>query len=131
MPLEYGFQLPWRPVACEETYYSYIARHELYSATRYEAAPLDEDQEQDPGRWCSPSAWGWGQESWHIISQWVWNLRLELGHHLQPEPVRSTKCAPAQPAAPASVSNALAPVQGYRPAEPGQSWKRGRFSGRG
>jgi hypothetical protein len=57
-------------------------------------------------------------------------LALELGYHLQPEPVRSTEFAPALPAAPARASNAPAPAQGYRPAEPGQSWKQGRFSGR-
>src|SRR5437763_10085893 len=44
----------------------------------FENALADEDVEQDPDRWCSHSAWG--QEAWHIISQWVWNLRLELGH---------------------------------------------------
>lgn len=94
----------------------------------FETALADEDQEQEPDRWCSHAAWG--QECWQVISQWVWNLRLELGHHLQPEPVRSTEFAPALPAAPASASNAPAPVQGYRPAEPSQSWKQGRFSGR-
>jgi hypothetical protein len=94
----------------------------------FESALSDEDQEQEPDRWCSQRACG--QECWQIISQWVWNLRLELGHHLQPEPVRSTEFAPALPAAPTSASNAPAPAQGYRPAEPGQSWKQGRFSGR-
>lgn len=93
----------------------------------FEPALADEDQEQDPDRWCSQRACG--QECWQIISQWVWNLRLELGHHLQPEPARSTEFAPALPAAPVSASNALAPAQGYRAAEPGQSWKQGRFSG--
>ncbi len=33
----------------------------------------DEDNEQDPDRWCSHSAWG--QECWQWVSQWVWNLR--------------------------------------------------------
>src|SRR6267154_4769672 len=51
----------------------------------FEPALSDEDQELDPDRWCSHSAWG--QEAWQIVSQWVWNLRLELGHQLQPEPV--------------------------------------------
>lgn len=45
----------------------------------------DEDREQDPGRWCSHAAWG--QEAWHVISQRVWNLRLELGHQLEPTPL--------------------------------------------
>jgi hypothetical protein len=94
----------------------------------FEPTLWDEDQEQDPDRWCSHSACG--QECWQIVSQWVWNLRLELGHHLQPEPLRATEFAPALPAAPALAANAPAPAQGYRPAEPGQSWKQGRFSGR-
>ena len=93
----------------------------------FEPALSDEDQEQDPDRWCSQSPCG--QECWQIISQWVWNVRLELGHHLQPEPVRTTEFAPALPTAPASASTALAPAQGYRPAVPGQPWKQGRFSG--
>src|SRR5215467_266087 len=45
------------------------------------------DQEQDPDRWVSHAAAG--QEAWQLISQWVWNLRLELGHQLQPESVRT------------------------------------------
>jgi hypothetical protein len=59
----------------------------------FEPALSDEDQELDPDRWCSHSAWG--QECWQIISQWVWNLRLELGHQLEPTPLRTTEFAPA------------------------------------
>jgi len=59
----------------------------------FEPALADEDQEQDPDRWCSHSPCG--QEAWQIISQWVWNLRLELGHQLEPTPVRTTEFAPA------------------------------------
>ena len=46
----------------------------------FETVLADEDVEQDPDRWCShtPS----GQEFWQIISQWLWNLRLELGQQL-------------------------------------------------
>lgn len=71
----------------------------------FEPLLSDEDAEQDPDRWCSHSAWG--QEAWQIISQWTWNLRLELGHQLQPDAVRTTEFAPALPspsphAAPAS-----------------------------
>ena len=29
------------------------------------------------------------RRAWQIISQWVWNLRLELGHQLSPDPVRT------------------------------------------
>jgi hypothetical protein len=64
----------------------------------FENALADEDREQDPDRWCSHSAWG--QECWQIISQWVWNIRLELGHQLHPEPVRTTEFAPALPPTP-------------------------------
>jgi hypothetical protein len=92
----------------------------------FETVLADEDVEQDPDRWCSHCACG--QECWQIISQWVWNLRLEPGHHLQPEPVRTTEFAPALSASPSSAT--LAPAQGYAPAEPGQPWKQGRFSGR-
>ena len=53
----------------------------------FETTLSDEDQEQDPDRWVSHAAAG--QEAWQLISQWVWNLRLELGHQLQPESVRT------------------------------------------
>jgi len=29
----------------------------------------------------------WGQECWQILSQWMWNLRLELGHHPRSDPL--------------------------------------------
>jgi hypothetical protein len=51
----------------------------------------DEDKEQDPDRWCSYTANG--QEFWQIISQWMWNIRLELGHRLHPTPMRMTTFA--------------------------------------
>ncbi len=50
----------------------------------FEPTLSDEDQELDPDRWCSHSAWG--QECWQLVSQWVWNLRLELGHQLSARP---------------------------------------------
>lgn len=37
----------------------------------FEPTLSDEDQEIDPDRCCSHSAWG--QECWQIVSQWVWN----------------------------------------------------------
>jgi len=43
----------------------------------FECVLSDEDEEQDADRWCSLSSAG--QEFWQIISQWVWNLREELG----------------------------------------------------
>jgi hypothetical protein len=93
----------------------------------FENALADEDVEQDPDRWCSQAAWG--QECWQIISQWVWNLRLELGHQFEPGPVRTTEFAPALPA-PAEEALASAPVPGYEPAATALPWKAGRFSGR-
>jgi hypothetical protein len=89
----------------------------------FEPALSDEDQEIDPDRWCSHSAWG--QETWQIVSQWIWNLRLEVGHQLQPEPVRTTKFAAALP--PPSLHTA--PPSGYTPPQVGLPWKAGRFSG--
>ena len=62
------------------------------------------------------------------MSQWVWNLRLELGHQLAPDPVRTTEFAPALlPAQKEALS--LAPSQGYGPAAVALPWKAGRFSG--
>jgi hypothetical protein len=92
----------------------------------FENALADEDLEQDPDRWCSHTASG--QEAWQIVSQWVWNLRLELGHTLHPDPVRTTEFAPALPPA-QKEAHAQAPVQGYGPAAVALPWKAGRFSG--
>lgn len=46
----------------------------------------NEDQEIDPDRWCSHSAWG--QEAWPVVGQWPRNLRLELGHQFYFSPLR-------------------------------------------
>ncbi len=89
----------------------------------FEPTLSDEDAELDPDRWCSHSAWG--QETWQIISQWIWNLRVELGHQLHPEPVRTTEFAPALP----SPAPHTAPASGYAPPQGGSAWKAGRFSG--
>src|SRR4029434_4484668 len=89
----------------------------------FEPLLSDEDREIDPDRWCSHSAWG--QECWQVMSQWVWNLRLELGHQLHPDPVRTNEFAPALPLPPPHT----APASGYAPPEVGLSWKAGRFSG--
>jgi hypothetical protein len=85
----------------------------------FETALSDEDREQDPDRWCSHAACG--QEAWQIVSQWVWNLRLELGHQLEPDSVRTTEFAPASPHTTSS--------SGYAPPQVGTLWKTGRFSG--
>ncbi len=88
----------------------------------FEPALADEDQEQDPDRWCSHSPCG--QDAWHIVSQWVWNLRLELGHHLEPTPMRTTAFAPAPEA-----KEQQAPSSGYGPPTIAAPWKAGRLSG--
>jgi hypothetical protein len=76
----------------------------------FENALADEDQEQDPDRWASHTARG--QECWQIVSPWLWNLRLELGHQLQPDPVRTTEFAPAIAPTPTQEAHAQAPTQG-------------------
>jgi len=89
----------------------------------FEPVLADEDQEQDPDRWCSHAPAG--QEAWQIVSQWVWNLRLELGHVLEPTPMRTTEFAP-----PLKETTAeQAPVQGYGKPAVALPWKAGRFSG--
>ena len=96
----------------------------------FEPALSDEDKEQDPDRWCSHAAWG--QECWQLVSQWVWNLRLELGHQLEPTPLRITEFAPAIPEQNAQTvmhSAKSAPASGYGPPTTATSWKTGRFTG--
>jgi hypothetical protein len=89
----------------------------------FEPTQASEDQEIDPDRWCSHTACG--QEAWCIVSQWVWNLRLELGHQLRPTPLRTTEFAPAQ-----AEANAQQPVTcGYGKPTVAAPWKAGRFSG--
>jgi hypothetical protein len=89
----------------------------------FEPLLADEDQEQDPDRWCSHAPAG--QEAWQIVSQWVWNLRLELGHVLEPTPMRTTEFA-----SPVTETTAeQAPVQGYGKPSVALPWKVGRFSG--
>lgn len=81
----------------------------------FETVLADEDKEQAPDRWCSHSAWG--QEFWLILAQWLWNLRLELGHALHPTPMRTTEFAPASsPESVAQSDSALqATVVSYQP----------------
>src|SRR6266699_273124 len=96
----------------------------------FEPVLADEDTEQDPDRWCSHATWG--QEAWQVVSQWVWNIRLELGHHLEPTPLRITEFAPAIPQQSKQVaahSTLSAPVSGYGQPTTATSWKTGRFTG--
>jgi hypothetical protein len=90
----------------------------------FEPALSDEDQELEPDRWCSHAACG--QEVWQICAQWLWNLRLELGHHLEPTALRTTEFAPAIVAS----TTLQEPEQGYGPPVVGGGWKAGRFSGK-
>ena len=94
----------------------------------FEPILADEDVEQDPDRWCSQSSCG--QECWQCVSQWVWNLRLELGHQLHPDPMRTTEFAPACSSTHDDVTNFPSPPQGYGLPEVALPWKTGRFSGR-
>jgi hypothetical protein len=95
----------------------------------FETALEDEDEELEPDRWCSHSAWG--QEAWQIVAQWTWNVRLELGHQLAPEAVRTTEFAPALPPlhehAPTPPTSPLA--SGYAPPATATSWKADHFTG--
>ena len=82
----------------------------------FEPALADEDSEQDPDVWCSHAAWG--ELAWQIISQWVCNIRLELGHQLEPMPVRTTEFAPALPSGSSQAATrpaSSAPASGYGP----------------
>jgi hypothetical protein len=66
------------------------------------------------------------------VSQWVWNLRLELGHHLEPTPLRTTDFAPALPSGSSQAATrpaSSAPASGYGPPTSAASWKTDRFSG--
>ncbi len=76
----------------------------------FECVLADEDEEQDLDRWCSHTAWG--QEFWLILAQWIWNVRLELGHALHPTPMRTTEFAPASAGESAETTSdpALRPV---------------------
>ncbi len=89
----------------------------------FEPQLSDEDSEQDPDRWCSHSAWG--QECWQVVSHWVWNLRLELGHQLAPEPLRTTEFAKAG----LEAKEQLPHPCGYGKPEVAAAFKAGRFSG--
>jgi hypothetical protein len=89
----------------------------------FEPVLADEDQEQGTDRWCSHAPAG--QEAWQIVCQWIWNLRLELGHVLEPTPMRTTEFAPPVTETRASQE----PVQGYGKPAVALPWKAGRFSG--
>ena len=60
----------------------------------FETVLADEDQEQDPDRWVSHTPYG--QEFWQILSQWIWNLRLEFGQQVSASPMRLTELTYSQ-----------------------------------
>jgi hypothetical protein len=92
----------------------------------FETVLADEDREQDPDRWCSRTPCG--QEFWQILSQWMWNLRLELGQHLSPTEMRTTEFAPALEAAPVPEA-ASAPEAAPAPVKYGPpQWARRSFT---
>jgi hypothetical protein len=59
----------------------------------FETTLADEDEEQQMDRWYSHAPCG--QEFAQILAQWMWNLRLELGHQLSPADLCTTEFAPA------------------------------------
>ncbi len=84
----------------------------------FETVLADEDQEQDPDRWVSHTPCG--QEFWQILSQWIWNLRLEFGQHVSASPMRLTELTYSQSDEPVPASE---PVP-YGPAH----WARRSFT---
>jgi hypothetical protein len=79
----------------------------------FEAVLSDEDKEQAPDRWCSHTAWG--QEFWLILAQWIWNLRLELGHALRPTSMRTTEFSQACSEPVAKSDGAAQEAVSYKP----------------
>ncbi len=107
----------------------------------FEQVLSDEDEEQDPDRWCSCTPHG--QEFWQIVSQWVWNTRLELGQVAHESGLRTTSWhdAAASVSTPSVVPPQEVPMVEERPTEPlveqygplevARNWGRasGRFAG--
>jgi hypothetical protein len=93
----------------------------------FETVLSDEDKEQDPDRWVShtPS----GQEFWQILAQWMWNLRLEMGHRLHPTPMRTTEFAPAQTEPLSAPLPPAPPPVAYGPPEWAKTVRKGIFAG--
>jgi hypothetical protein len=89
----------------------------------FETVLSDEDGEHDPDRWCAHRACG--HEAWQILCHWTWKLRLELGQQREPEPLRTTVCAPAFPPA----TDQPTPATGSAPAEVALPFTHGRFCG--
>lgn len=94
----------------------------------FECTLADEDEEQAADRWCSLSSAG--QEFWQIISQWVWNLREELGQHLQQSPMRMTEFCPALiTSLPETIAAPQAPAPTYTQPQWAKAAQMGGFPG--
>ncbi len=74
----------------------------------FETVLADEDEEQDSDRWYSHTPCG--QEFCQILTQWVWNLRLELGQKLSSSELRTTEFAPASVVASPSATESAPTV---------------------
>lgn len=62
-----------------------------YERGAFEMVFAEEDLENNPDRWCSYTECG--QEIWQIAGQWVWSIRLSLGHAMQgKEPRKNVLC---------------------------------------
>ncbi len=88
----------------------------------FEGVLAHEDIEEDPDRWCSYTECG--QELWQIACQWVWNLRLPLGHAMQGKEMREIEWAPAKEPPPRFLAPENTP-QEYGP------WQWAADAGRG
>jgi hypothetical protein len=66
---------------------------------------------------------------WLILSQWVWNLRLELGQLLHRTAMRTTEFASAVVSTEPTCSSPLAATASYGPPTFAKTWKQGRMSG--
>jgi len=82
----------------------------------FETVLADEEQEQDPDRWVSHTPCG--QEFWQILSQWVWNLRLEFGQQVSASPMRLTEFAYAQIDEPGQASEPVKASESGQASEP-------------
>src|SRR2546421_5768869 len=71
---------------------------------------------QDPDRWVSHTPCG--QEFWQILSQWIWNLRLEFGQQVSATSMRLTEFASSQIDEPVQASE---PVQVSEPVQADES----------
>ncbi len=82
----------------------------------FETVLADEDAEQDPDRWVSHTPCG--QELWQILSQWLWNLRLEFGQQAFPTAMRLTEFPYSQLIGPVEVAELAERIEPACSAEP-------------